>query len=134
VDITSDVLSLFAREKFNVFLLCSGDDNDDEAAAYDTHMDDDDDDVDADDCSDVKTTDDVDGRRRDASLTSSPSRRADFSSSPPSPQHSYIAAERAASSPCSWTSTPQPCRAVASATQPPCPTSASLVGVAPSPH
>jgi len=82
-----------------VYLLYSGDNGVDESMPYDTHMDDDDDDdvADVDDSAagadvDVKTTDDV----SDASLTSSPLRRADVTSSPQQ-QQSCLPAERTAS-------------------------------------
>ena len=82
-----------------VYLLYSGDNGVDESMPYDTHMDDDDDDdvADVDDSAagadvDVKTTDDV----SDASLTSSPLRRADVTSSPQQ-QQSCLPAERTSS-------------------------------------
>ena len=101
-----------------VYLLYSGDNGVDESMPYDTHMDDDDDDddvADVDDSAagadvDVKTTDDV----SDASLTSSPLRRADVTSSPQQ-QQSCLPAERTASLLCARTPTASsPHRAAAS--------------------
>jgi len=97
-----------------VYLLYSGDNGVDESMPHDTHMDDDDDDdvADVDDSAagadvDVKTTDDV----SDASLTSSPLRRADVTSSPQQ-QQLCLPAERTASllTPTAWS----PHRATAS--------------------
>jgi len=95
--------------------------------------DDEDDDVDDDVCNDVKTTDDVDRQRHDKSLTSSPSRLVDVTSSSPSPRQPCLPVEPAASSPSS-TTTLRAAAATAAAAMPRDATPAGVVDVMPSPH